>query len=31
VETEIPIDYDTAGRQLQYAYGGPGDSDVPLD
>ena len=31
VETEIPIDYDTAGRQLQYAYGGPGDADVPLD
>ena len=31
VEAEIPIDYDTAGRQLQYAYGGEGDSHVPLD
>ncbi len=31
VEAEIPIDYDTAGRQLQYAYGGEGDSPVPLD
>ena len=31
VEAEIPIDYDTAGRQLQYAYGGEGDFDAPLD
>ena len=31
VEAEIPIDYDTAGRQLQYAYDGPGDFDAPLD
>ena len=32
VEAEIPIDYDTAGRKLQYAYSdGEGDSHVPLD
>lgn len=31
VEAEIPIDYDTTGRQLQYAYGGEGDSDALLD
>ena len=31
VEAEIPIDYDTAGRQLQYAYGGEGDSPGSLD
>ena len=31
VEAEIPIDYDTEGRKLQYAYDGQGDFDAPLD